>query len=148
MSYDSSESYPVRRHNGRAPSPTAAHPPVPLPPAGAGPGAGARPASWSGYHRALRVLRRAGRWQRRVATFAALGYFAVFLTLTVEAPAFMSRPAPGGLPTGLLLALAQVPVTWLAVILFEYTARRYVDPLARKVSGYARPADGDGRPRE
>jgi uncharacterized membrane protein (DUF485 family) len=82
-----------------------------------------------------------------VATFLALGYFAVFLTLTVEAPAFMARPALGGLPTGLLLAVAQVPVTWLAVLLFEYAARRFVDPLARRVSQYARPADGDGRAR-
>ncbi|MEU9170314.1 DUF485 domain-containing protein [Streptomyces sp. NPDC048420] len=101
--------------------------------------------SWSGYHRALRILRRACRWQRRVATLAALGYFAAFLTLTVRAPAFMARPAPGGLPTGLLLAVVQVPVTWLAVLLFEYTARRYVDPLARRVSQYGRPADDDGR---
>ncbi|MDR6974224.1 uncharacterized membrane protein (DUF485 family) [Streptomyces sp. 3330] len=91
----------------------------------------ARP--WPARHRDLRRLRRACRWQRRVATFAALGYFAVFLTLTVEAPAVMTRPAPGGLPTGLLLALVQLPVTWLAVLLYEYTARRYVDPLARRV---------------
>jgi uncharacterized membrane protein (DUF485 family) len=112
----------------------------------AGPREQAGPASWSGYHRALRVLRRACRWQRRVATFAALGYFAVFLALSVEAPGFMARPALGGLPTGLLLALAQVPVTWLAVVLFEYAAKRYVDPLARSVSGYGRPAGGDGQP--
>ncbi|MEU6352655.1 DUF485 domain-containing protein [Streptomyces sp. NPDC047072] len=108
---------------------------------------GTRQRSWSSYHRALRILRRACRWQRRVATFAALGYFAAFLTLTVKAPAFMARPAPGGIPTGLLLAVVQVPVTWLAVLLFEYTARRYVDPLAHRVSRYARPADGDGRAR-
>ncbi|RRR82321.1 DUF485 domain-containing protein, partial [Streptomyces sp. RP5T] len=37
--------------------------------------------------------------------------------------------------------------TWLAVLLFEYSARRFVDPLARRVSRYARPADGDGRVR-
>ena len=100
-----------------------------------------------GYHRALRVLRRAGRWQRRVATVVALGYFAVFLTLTVEAPALMARPVLGGLPAGLLLALVQVPMTWLAVVLFEYTARRYVDPLARRAGRYAAPDDGDGKPR-
>jgi uncharacterized membrane protein (DUF485 family) len=82
-----------------------------------------------------------------MATFVALGYFAAFLTLTVEAPAFMARPALGGLPTGLLLAVVQIPVTWLAVLLFEYTARRFVDPLARRVSRYGRPADGDGRAR-
>ena len=122
MSYDKTEAYPAARN-------------------------GHRPASWTGYHRALRVLRRACRWQRRAATCAALGYFAVFLTLTVEAPALMARPALGGLPTGLLLAVAQIPVTWLAVLLFEHTASRYVDPLARRVSGYGRPAGGDGKPR-
>jgi uncharacterized membrane protein (DUF485 family) len=82
-----------------------------------------------------------------VATFAALGYFAVFLTLTVRLPSLMTRPAPGGLPTGLLLAVAQLPVTWLAVLLYEFTARRYVDPLARRVRRYACGADdGEGRP--
>ncbi|MFF7133154.1 MULTISPECIES: DUF485 domain-containing protein [unclassified Streptomyces] len=146
MSYDRSELSLPHRHNGRVPSPTA-HRPTPLAPAGPRSGSGTRQRSWSSYHRALRVLRRACRWQRRVATFLALGYFAVFLTLTVEAPAFMARPALGGLPTGLLLAVAQVPVTWLAVLLFEYAARRFVDPLARRVSQYARPADGDGRAR-
>ncbi|NEB04103.1 DUF485 domain-containing protein [Streptomyces sp. SID13726] len=138
MSYDRSE-LPLPRHNGRVPSsPTAHRQPAPA-------GNGHRQRSWSSYHRSLRVLRRACRWQRRVATLAALGYFGVFLTLTVKAPAYMSRPSLGGLPTGLLLALAQIPVTWLAVLLFEYTARRFVDPLARRVSRYTRPATGDGR---
>ncbi|GGL62250.1 hypothetical protein GCM10010129_02270 [Streptomyces fumigatiscleroticus] len=103
--------------------------------------------TWGGYHRTLRVLRRACRRQRRVATLAALGYFTLFLTLTVTAPSLMTRPAPGGLPTGLLLALLQLPVTWLAVILYECTARRYVDPLARRLNGYARPAGADGERR-
>lgn len=129
MSHDRSELSLPHRHNGQRP------------------GGGTRQRSWDSYHRALRVLRRACRWQRRVATLAALGYFAVFLTLTVKAPDLMARPAPGGLPTGLLLAVAQVPVTWLAVLLFEFTARRFVDPLARRVSRYSRPADGDGRAR-
>ncbi|MFI0538388.1 DUF485 domain-containing protein [Streptomyces sp. WSLK1-3] len=145
MSYDRSELSLPHRHDGRAPSPALRA--SSLAPTGVRPGSGARPRSWSGYHRALRVLRRACRWQRRVATLVALGYFAFFLTLTVKAPAFMARPAPGGLPTGLLLAVVQIPVTWLAVLLFEYSARRFVDPLARRVSRYARPADGDGRVR-
>ncbi len=80
-----------------------------------------------------------------MAALAALGYFAVLLTLTVKAPAFMARPAPGGLPTGLPRAVVQVPVSWLAVMLFEYAARRLVDPLARKVSQYGPPPDADGR---
>ncbi|MFD4785906.1 DUF485 domain-containing protein [Streptomyces sp. NPDC058459] len=86
----------------------------------------------SGRHRTLRLLRRAHRWQRRVASLTALGYFVVFLTLTVKAPSLMTRPGPGGLPTGLVLALAQIPVTWLAVLLYEATAHRLVDPLARR----------------
>jgi uncharacterized membrane protein (DUF485 family) len=92
-------------------------------------------------------LRRACRWQRRVAAFAALGYFAVFLTLTVRYPAVMARPAPGGLPAGLFLALVQIPVTWLAVIFYEATARRRVDPLARRVRRQAAQArDAEVRP--
>lgn len=103
--------------------------------------------SWAGPHRDLRLLRRASRRLRRVATFAALGYFAVFLTLTVELPEVMTRPAPGGLPLGLVLALVQLPVTWLAVVLFELIARRYVDPLARRVRRQARGSvDGEPRP--
>ena len=96
-----------------------------------------RTRSWTGPHRDLRLLRRASRRLRRVATFAALGYFAVFLTLTVEVPSVMTRPAPGGLPIGLVLALVQLPVTWLAVALYEFIARRYVDPLARRVRRHA-----------
>jgi uncharacterized membrane protein (DUF485 family) len=96
-----------------------------------------RTRSWTGPHRDLRLLRRASRRLRRVATFAALCYFAVFLTLTVELPSVMTRPAPGGLPVGLVLALIQLPVTWLAVVLYELIARRYVDPLARRVRRHA-----------
>ena len=146
MSYDRSELSLPHEKNGRVPSLTA-HRLTSLAPAAVRPGSGARQRSWSGYHRTLRILRRACRWQRRLATLVALGYFAAFLALTIEAPALMARPAAGGLPTGLLLAVVQVPVTWLAVLLFEYTARRYVDPLARRVSRYANPADGEGRAR-
>ncbi|MEV7202477.1 DUF485 domain-containing protein [Streptomyces griseoluteus] len=116
MSYDSSELPSDRRE----PSWSTGHGPTEPP--------GPR----SGPHRTLRMLRRAYRWQRRVASLTALGYFAVFLTLTVEAPGLMTRPGPGGLPTGLVLALVQIPVTWLAVLLYEATAYRLVDPLARR----------------
>ena len=34
---------------------------------------------------------------------------------------------------GVVLALVQLPVTWLAVVFYELTARRFVDPLARRV---------------
>ncbi|GHE99026.1 DUF485 domain-containing protein [Streptomyces griseoluteus] len=116
MSYDSCELPSDRRE----PSWSAGH------------GATEPPGPRSGPHRTLRMLRRAYRWQRRVASLTALGYFAVFLTLTVKAPWLMTRPGPGGLPTGLVLALVQIPVTWLAVLLYEATAYRLVDPLARR----------------
>jgi uncharacterized membrane protein (DUF485 family) len=86
-----------------------------------------------GHHSDLRILRSAYRWQRRVATLTALGYFTLFLILSAAAPGFMSSTVTDGLPAGLLLALIQLPVTWLAIGLYEYTARRYVDPLADRI---------------
>ncbi|MBV1939123.1 DUF485 domain-containing protein [Streptomyces sp. NPDC060006] len=96
------------------------------------PGRGALP-SPPGHHRDLRILRRAYRRQRRIATCAALGYFTLFLVLSALAPSFMTKPVTGGLSTGMVLGLVQLPVTWLAITLFEYTASRYVDPLARRM---------------
>lgn len=92
-----------------------------------------RPHRPLGHHSDLRVLRSAYRWQRRTATLTALGYFTLFLLLSALAPGFMSHRVAGGLPAGLLLALVQLPVTWLAVGLYEYTARRNVDPIADRI---------------
>ncbi|CBG72460.1 conserved hypothetical protein [Streptomyces scabiei 87.22] len=86
-----------------------------------------------GHHSDLRVLRSAYRWQRRVATLAALGYFVLFLVLSAFAPSFMTSEVSGGLSTGLLLGLLQVPVTCLAIWLYEHTARHRVDPLADRI---------------
>ncbi|MGW6474691.1 DUF485 domain-containing protein [Streptomyces nigra] len=86
-----------------------------------------------GNHSDLRVLRTAYRLQRRVATLTALGYFLLFLILSAFAPGFMGGEVAPGLPTGLLLALLQLPVTWLAIGLYEHTARRYVDPIADRI---------------
>ncbi len=86
-----------------------------------------------GDHSDLRILRTAYRWQRRVATLTALGYFTLFLILSAFAPGFMTSTVTEGLPVGLLLALIQLPVTWLAIGLYEHTARRYVDPLADRI---------------
>ncbi|GGX17643.1 hypothetical protein GCM10010297_43740 [Streptomyces malachitofuscus] len=83
-----------------------------------------------GHHSDLRRLRSAYRWQRRTATLTALGYFVLFLVLSAFAPDFMTGTVTDGVPTGLLLAVLQVPVTWLAIALYEGTARRRVDPLA------------------
>ncbi|MEU9217912.1 DUF485 domain-containing protein [Streptomyces sp. NPDC048376] len=86
-----------------------------------------------GHHSDLRILRGAYRRQRRTATLTALGYFTLFLVLSAYAPGLMTGTAVAGLPTGLLLALVQLPVTWLAIALYEYTARRRVDPLADRI---------------
>ncbi|MEU4982713.1 DUF485 domain-containing protein [Streptomyces sp. NPDC021969] len=130
MSYDPSPSYPHR-------------PPPPLPPYAprhhAQHAQHAHPAHRAprrdplGHHSDLRILRSAYRRQRRTATLAALGYFTLFLLLSAYAPGLMTGTAAGGLPTGLLLALAQLPVTWLAIALYEHTARRRVDPLADRI---------------
>ena len=95
-----------------------------------------------GNHSDLRILRGAYRRQRRVATAAALGYFCLFLGLSAFAPALMASTGAGGVPTGLLLALVQLPVTWLAIALYERTARRRVDPLADR---FRRQAELDAR---
>lgn len=98
-----------------------------------------------GHHSDLRILRSAYRWQRRTATLTALGYFVLFLVLSAAAPSFMTSTVTDGLPTGLLLALVQLPVTWLAIALYEHTARRYVDPLADRIR---RQAEVDARREE
>ncbi|MER5474062.1 DUF485 domain-containing protein [Streptomyces sp. NPDC002685] len=86
-----------------------------------------------GRHSDIRLLRGAYRWQRRVATLTALGYFTLFLLLSAFAPALMTSTVSGGLSTGLLLGLLQVPVTCLAIGLYEHTARRSVDPIADRI---------------
>ncbi|MBN0046034.1 DUF485 domain-containing protein [Streptomyces actuosus] len=86
-----------------------------------------------GHHSDLRILRGAYRRQRRVATLTALGYFMLFLLLSAFAPSFMTSEVTAGLPAGLLLALIQLPVTWLAIALYERTARRHVDPIADRI---------------
>ncbi|MEU6366126.1 DUF485 domain-containing protein [Streptomyces sp. NPDC046931] len=86
-----------------------------------------------GHHSDLRVLRTAYRWQRRVATLTALGYFTLFLILSAFAPSFMTTEVSGGLTTGLLLGLLQVPVACLAIGVYEYTARHTVDPIADRI---------------
>ncbi|GGS30362.1 hypothetical protein GCM10010238_19320 [Streptomyces griseoviridis] len=81
----------------------------------------------------VRGLRAAYRRQRRTATFAALGYFLAFLLLAAFAPATLTGDVTAGLPLGMLLALLQLPVTWLAIALYEHTARRRVDPLVDRL---------------
>ncbi|GHF04877.1 DUF485 domain-containing protein [Streptomyces fumanus] len=107
--------------------------PGPPPPPPAAPPAPAPYRRPLGHHRDLRNLRTAYRRQRRTATFAALGYFLVFLGLAAFAPSSLTGTVTPGLSTGLLLALLQLPVTWLAIALYERTARRRVDPLADRI---------------
>ncbi|MER7565692.1 DUF485 domain-containing protein [Streptomyces sp. NPDC097941] len=120
MSYDPSQPYPTYPWQPPAPPPEPArHRPGHRDPLG--------------HHSDLRILRSAYRWQRRTATLTALGYFTLFLVLSAYAPSFMASSVTDGLPTGLLLALLQLPVTWLAIAVYEHTARRYVDPLADRI---------------
>ncbi|MFI6037621.1 DUF485 domain-containing protein [Streptomyces sp. NPDC051315] len=112
------------------------HPTYPWQPPPAAPEPARRPPSPhppSGHHSDLRILRGAYRRQRRVATLTALGYFVLFLVLSAFAPSLMTHRVAVGLPVGLLLALVQLPVTWLAITLYEHTARRHVDPLAGRI---------------
>ncbi|MET7453832.1 DUF485 domain-containing protein [Streptomyces sp. NPDC005574] len=133
MSYDTSPSYPYPERPPHPASPShatypwqPAEPPEPSP----------RPTSHHaplGHHSDLRVLRGAYRRQRRVATLTALGYFTLFLVLSASVPSVMTKTVTDGLPTGLLLALIQLPVTWLAVVVYEHTARRHLDPVADRI---------------
>ncbi|WP_339129812.1 DUF485 domain-containing protein [Streptomyces sp. f51] len=86
-----------------------------------------------GQHSDIRVLRGAYRRQRRVASLTALGYFTLFLILSAFAPSLMTSTVSGGLSTGLLLGLLQVPVTCLAIALYEHSARRRLDPIADRI---------------
>ncbi|MFH8474748.1 DUF485 domain-containing protein [Streptomyces sp. NPDC018000] len=86
-------------------------------------------------HGDLRRLRTAYRKLRRVAALTALGYFIVFLLLSAFAKDQLQHPLFGGLNLGLALGLCQLPVTLLAVVLYERTARRTVDPLAARLRG-------------
>ncbi|MEV5611093.1 DUF485 domain-containing protein [Streptomyces sp. NPDC052225] len=81
----------------------------------------------------LMLLRTAYRWQRRVSTLTAIGYFLTFLVLSAFAPSLMTRAVTGGLSLGLLIGLCQFPVTCFAVYVYEHTARRRVDPLAYRL---------------
>ncbi|MEU1575322.1 DUF485 domain-containing protein [Streptomyces collinus] len=138
MSYDPSPRYPYRPPDPPPPYDPYTYETYPWAPQEAPEPVG-RPQRHAalGHHSDLRVLRSAYRWQRRVATLTALGYFVLFLILSAFAPSFMTSTVTDGLPTGLLLALVQVPVTWLAVALYEQTARRRVDPIADRIRKHA-----------
>ncbi|MFM9371634.1 DUF485 domain-containing protein [Streptomyces sp. Da 82-17] len=86
-----------------------------------------------GRHSDIRVLRSAYKWLRRVATVTALGYFTLFLVLSAYAPGLMTLRVDGGLSAGLLLGACQLPVTLAALAVYEWRARRAVDPLAERL---------------
>ncbi|MGW2031255.1 DUF485 domain-containing protein [Streptomyces spinosus] len=132
---------PHPSYSPRPPEPSYPAPPTypwqpPAPPEPARPVRRA-PRAPLGRHSDLRLLRSAYRWQRRTATLTALGYFTLFLVLSAYAPGVMTRTVADGIPAGLVLALLQLPVTWLAIALYEHTARRYVDPLADRIRRHA-----------
>ncbi|MEU6457669.1 DUF485 domain-containing protein [Streptomyces sp. NPDC047065] len=133
MSYDPSPSYPHHPPPPYPPHATTHQTPRQQAPSHRAPARRAPRRDPLGHHSDLRILRSAYRWQRRTATLTALGYFTLFLVLSAYAPGFMTGTVVDGLPTGLLLALVQLPVTWLAIALYEQTARRRVDPLADRI---------------
>ncbi|WP_199552870.1 DUF485 domain-containing protein [Streptomyces sp. N35] len=111
-------------------------PPVPPPPR-------RRPAPRMGSHADLRLVRRAYKRLRRVASLTALGSFTLFLILSAYAPSLVGHRITGGLNLGLLLLLAQIPVTYVAIALYQRHAVRRVDPLAERLR---RAAELESRP--
>ncbi|MET8577110.1 DUF485 domain-containing protein [Streptomyces sp. NPDC005012] len=87
--------------------------------------------------RELAGLRDAYRRQRRVAGVTVLGFFALYILLTVYAPGLVGWRVAGGLNLGLLLALLQLPVTVVVLLVHEHTAQSSVDPLVERVRGQA-----------
>ncbi|MFE7109346.1 DUF485 domain-containing protein [Streptomyces sp. NPDC057575] len=97
------------------------------------PDASGAPAPAPGRHSDLRRLRTSYRVLRRTAAMTALGYFVVFLLLSGYAKDLLDQPLFGGLNIGLALGLCQLPVTLLAITVYERTARRTADPLAARL---------------
>ncbi|MEU7075196.1 DUF485 domain-containing protein [Streptomyces narbonensis] len=95
----------------------------------------------------LHRLGSAYRRLRRVATFTALGYFVIFLFLSGYAPSMMTGDISGGLTTGLVLGLLQLPVALAAIALYERIARKNVDPLAAAIRERAEQAAAAAEPR-
>ncbi|MFD0153714.1 DUF485 domain-containing protein [Streptomyces sp. NPDC055721] len=95
----------------------------------------------------LHRLGSAYRRLRRVATFTALGYFVIFLFLSGYAPSMMTSNITGGLTTGLVLGLLQLPVALAAIALYERIARNRVDPLAAAIRERAEQAAAVAAPR-
>ncbi|MET9874995.1 DUF485 domain-containing protein [Actinacidiphila glaucinigra] len=93
----------------------------------------------------LRRLRSAYRLLRRVSALTALGYFVVFLLLSVLARDTMGTRVAGELTLGTLMGLSQLAVTFAAIRWYERSARRSVDPLARRVRQQAESAGGAAR---
>ncbi|WP_335940165.1 DUF485 domain-containing protein [Streptomyces sp. PTD5-9] len=118
-------------------------PPAPMPgatpsaPASARPSTAHAPGQPPVRHGDLRRLRTAYRSLRRVAALTAFGYFFLFLLLSAFAKSELRQPLFGGLNLGVALALCQLPVTLLAVVRYERTARHTVDPLAARLRGEA-----------
>ncbi|WP_108951646.1 DUF485 domain-containing protein [Streptomyces fragilis] len=100
-----------------------------------GPAATSASGSVNGQPRAARQaddvapLRAAYAWQRRIAGATVLGFFALYVLLTVYVPSATGAGLGEGLNLGLVLGLLQLPVTVAALIVYERTALRRIDPL-------------------
>ncbi|MFF9864690.1 DUF485 domain-containing protein [Streptomyces sp. NPDC013953] len=96
-------------------------------------------------HGDLDALRSGYRKLRRVSTLTALGYFVLFLFLSAFAPGLMTSTITGGLTTGLMLGLCQLPVALAAIALYERIARHRIDPLATAIRERTRPPEEEAR---
>ncbi|MEV3988456.1 DUF485 domain-containing protein [Streptomyces sp. NPDC049837] len=92
----------------------------------------------------LDALRTGYRRLRRISTLTALGYFTLFLLLAAFTPGLMTSEVTGGLNTGLMLGLCQLPVALAAIALYERIARRRIDPLATAIRERAEQASTGG----
>ncbi len=117
--------------------------PAPVAPAAVSPVLG----SVTGQPRAARQagdlapLRAAYAWQRRVAGATVLGFFALYVLLTVYVPSATGVGLGRGLNLGIVLGLLQLPVTVAALIVYERAALRRIDPLVDR----ARARQEEGR---
>jgi hypothetical protein len=107
------------------------------------PGAGGRPSRPSPGRCSSEGLRVARRSLLRRGVALVLGAFLLHALAFCLAPGLLSRSVHGGLQVGELVTGAQVLVIGFGVWTHDRAARRYVDPLARRVADRHR--DGFGR---
>jgi hypothetical protein len=77
----------------------------------------------------LEPLRAAHRRRRRASGAVLLGFAGLYVLPAVAAPSLPGLALGGGLSLGLLLVLLQLPLTVVALVVHERSARSRIDPL-------------------